>query len=49
MLTPPSSYINFAHGDESLETIYGSSLPRLQKLKQQYDPNRRFNQWFPLS
>ncbi|KAI0403715.1 FAD binding domain-containing protein [Xylaria palmicola] len=44
-----SSYINFAHGDESLPQIYGSSLPKLQELKQKYDPNKRFNQWFPLS
>lgn len=26
-------YINFAYGDESLETVYGDSLPRLQALK----------------
>ncbi|KAK5636776.1 hypothetical protein RRF57_012488 [Xylaria bambusicola] len=45
----PSSYINFAHGDESLSHIYGSSLPKLQKLKRKYDPERRLNQWFPLS
>ncbi|KAI1503405.1 FAD binding domain-containing protein [Biscogniauxia marginata] len=45
----PSSYINFAHGDEPLDQIYGSSLPRLQQLKQKYDPKKRFNQWFPLS
>lgn len=43
------SYINFAHGDESLSQIYGSSLPKLQKLKKKYDPTRRLNQWFPLS
>ncbi|RYP79240.1 hypothetical protein DL769_003063 [Monosporascus sp. CRB-8-3] len=45
----PVSYINFAHGDEPLDHIYGSSLTRLQQLKQKYDPNKRFNQWFPLS
>ncbi|KAI5859280.1 FAD binding domain-containing protein [Durotheca rogersii] len=43
------AYINFAHGDEPLEAIYGSSLPRLQRLKKKYDPKKRFNQWFPLS
>ena len=43
------SYINFAHGDESLENIYGASLPRLQALKKVYDPQNRFNQWFPLA
>ena len=42
------SYINFAHGDEPLETIYGESYTRLQELKTSYDPQNRFNQWFPL-
>lgn len=42
-------YINFAHGDETLEEIYGESLPRLQVLKKQYDPHNRFDQWFDLS
>ena len=42
-------YVNFAHGDESLEAVYGSSLGRLKELKQEYDPRNRFNQWFPLS
>ncbi|KAF2969153.1 hypothetical protein GQX73_g4415 [Xylaria multiplex] len=45
----PSSYINFAHGDEPLSQIYGSSLSKLQKLKLKYDPQKRLNQWFPLS
>ncbi|KAJ2990403.1 hypothetical protein NUW58_g2969 [Xylaria curta] len=45
----PSSYINFAHGDEPLSQIYGSSLSTLKKLKQKYDPKKRLNQWFPLS
>ena len=43
-----SSYINFAHGDEALDVIYGDSLSRLQQLKGVYDPDNRFNQWFPL-
>lgn len=41
-------YLNFAHGDEPLEEIYGESLPRLRELKQQWDPNGRFNQFFPI-
>ncbi|KAI0122728.1 FAD binding domain-containing protein [Daldinia grandis] len=44
-----SAYINFSHGDETLDAVYGSSLPRLRQLKQKYDPKGRFNQWFPLS
>ena len=43
------SYINFAHGDEDLEVVYGSSLQRLQTLKKKYDPKNLFNHWFPLS
>jgi FAD/FMN-containing dehydrogenase len=41
-------YINFAHGDEPLEEIYGDSLPRLRKLKHKWDPENRFNQWFNI-
>ncbi|KAJ8120853.1 hypothetical protein ONZ43_g2543 [Nemania bipapillata] len=44
-----SSYVNFAHGDESLAQIYGSSLGQLKQLKKKYDPYKRLNQWFPLS
>ena len=43
-----TSYMNFAHGDEPLEEIYGESLPRLKELKRQWDPQGRFNQWFPI-
>ncbi|ROW01492.1 hypothetical protein VSDG_02064 [Cytospora chrysosperma] len=42
-------YVNYAHGDESLSSVYGSSLPRLKTLKKIYDPQEKFNQWFPLS
>ena len=42
-------YINYGFGDESLSTIYGPNVATLQKLKEQYDPQKRFNQWFPLS
>ncbi|KAH7074518.1 FAD binding domain-containing protein [Paraphoma chrysanthemicola] len=44
----PASYINFAHGDESLEEVYGENLPRLQELKRRWDPENRFGQWFSL-
>ncbi|XXH05577.1 hypothetical protein Hte_012009 [Hypoxylon texense] len=43
-----STYINFAHGDEALEVIYGNSLPKLRALKHRVDPNDRFNQWFNI-
>ena len=42
-------YINLAHGDEPLETVYGNNVLGLQILKRLYDPYKRFSQWFPLS
>ncbi|TVY33309.1 FAD-linked oxidoreductase [Lachnellula subtilissima] len=44
-----STYINFAFGDEPLETVYGDNVGKLQDLKRKYDPRGRFNQWFPLT
>ncbi|KAH7386628.1 FAD binding domain-containing protein [Phaeosphaeria sp. MPI-PUGE-AT-0046c] len=43
-----ASYVNFLHGDEPLEEIYGDSLPRLQELKHKWDPENKFNQWFNI-
>ena len=43
------SYINFAHGDEALDVVYGPNLQRLQTLKKEYDPKNVFNHWFPLT
>ncbi|OJK01933.1 hypothetical protein ASPACDRAFT_50727 [Aspergillus aculeatus ATCC 16872] len=48
-LSGNSTYINFAFGDESLEDIYGDNLERLRLLKKVYDPQNRFNQFFPLA
>jgi FAD/FMN-containing dehydrogenase len=47
-MTDTLRYINFAHGDETPEAIYGSSLPKLKQLKKQYDPAGLFNQWFTI-
>ncbi|KAI0550085.1 FAD-binding domain-containing protein [Xylaria curta] len=47
-----AAYINSAHGDESLESIYGANkLPRLSALKKAWDPSNvfRFNNPIPLS
>jgi len=44
-----SRYINYANGDEDLVDIYGGNVARLQRIKRQFDPARRFNQFFPLS
>ncbi|KAF6829567.1 FAD binding domain-containing protein [Colletotrichum plurivorum] len=41
--TKPLTYVNYAYGDESLESIYGDSLPRLRRLKAKYDPHGRFS------
>ncbi|KAJ3572917.1 hypothetical protein NPX13_g4887 [Xylaria arbuscula] len=47
----PTTYVNFAAGDESLEMIYGHEkwrLQRLRKLKAKYDPNNRFRWYNPI-
>ncbi|KAJ4405223.1 hypothetical protein N0V91_005382 [Didymella pomorum] len=43
------TYANFANGDESLEAIYGESLPRLRELKRKWDPEGVFGQWFAIT
>ncbi|KAI0102717.1 hypothetical protein GGR51DRAFT_526744 [Nemania sp. FL0031] len=44
-----SVYVNYAHGDESLEQIYGArKLPRLSALKKQWDPDNVFAYNNPL-
>ncbi|OTA57984.1 Glucooligosaccharide oxidase [Hypoxylon sp. EC38] len=36
-------YVNYAHGDETIEQIYGADkLPRLAKLKKAWDPDNVF-------
>lgn len=47
----PTTYVNYAQGGESLESIYGYEswrLKRLLKLKAKYDPNNRFRFYVPL-
>ncbi|KAI8632684.1 hypothetical protein F5Y19DRAFT_491330 [Xylariaceae sp. FL1651] len=42
-------YINYAHGDESPEDLYGpSNLPRLVELKRKWDPQNLFGKGFPV-
>lgn len=48
----PTTYVNYAFGDESVESIYGYSprrLERLRALKAQYDPRGRFNYYNPIN
>ncbi|KAI2619893.1 hypothetical protein GGR54DRAFT_630457 [Hypoxylon sp. NC1633] len=47
-LTQNSTYVNFAHGDEALQVIFGKSLAKLHHIKQRFDPHNRFNQWFSI-
>lgn len=45
------SYVNYAHGDESLEEVYGYEPWRLQKLrwlKKKYDPKNNFGFYEPI-
>ena len=37
-------FVNYAHGDEKLENIYGrNNLPRLADLKKTWDPSHFFS------
>ncbi|KAI0104017.1 hypothetical protein GGR51DRAFT_561393 [Nemania sp. FL0031] len=46
----PTTYLNYAFGDESLESIYGydGQLDRLRALKHKYDPENRFQYYNPI-
>ncbi|KAF3940869.1 hypothetical protein ABW19_dt0208566 [Dactylella cylindrospora] len=44
-------YVNFARGDEALESIYGESwrIEKLKSLKAEWDPLNKFGQYLPIS
>ena len=42
-------YVSYGHGDESLEQVYGSNLPRLTELKSKWDPDDVFRFFHDLS
>ena len=47
----PTTYINYAAGDEPLESIYGYEpwrLEKLRSLKAQYDPDNKFRYYNPI-
>lgn len=48
LITDKDRYVNFAHGDENLTTIYGENVGRLRAIKARVDPENVFNQWFNL-
>lgn len=46
------AYVNYAHGDETLEEVYGYEawrVARLRALKEKYDPLGRFGFYAPIS
>nr|UOS85806.1 FAD-linked oxidoreductase [Hypoxylon rubiginosum] len=45
----PQIYLNYAHGDEPLNQVYGASkLPKLRTLKKKWDPDHLFGFNFPI-
>lgn len=45
------AYVNYAHGDETLQELYGFEpwrLSRLETLKTKYDPEGRFDFYSPI-
>lgn len=49
---PLHAYVNYAHGDESLEALYGYEdwrLWRLRRLKGKYDPFGKFAYYAPIN
>ncbi|RFU76457.1 fad binding domain-containing [Trichoderma arundinaceum] len=46
----PATYLNYAVGNEPLESIYGydGQLPRLRALKSKYDPLNKFRWYNPI-
>ncbi|KAK4194682.1 hypothetical protein QBC40DRAFT_290294 [Triangularia verruculosa] len=46
------SYVNYAHGDEPVEALYGYEpwrLEKLRKVKKQYDPQGKFGFFNPIN
>lgn len=48
---PLHTYVNYAHGDESIEALYGYErwrTEKLQGLKAEYDPFKKFRYYAPI-
>ncbi|KAI1499778.1 hypothetical protein F5X99DRAFT_410695 [Biscogniauxia marginata] len=48
----PTTYVNYAWGDEPIESVYGYEpwrLEKLRSLKAQYDPYGRFSYYNPIT
>ncbi|KAI1120195.1 Glucooligosaccharide oxidase [Nemania abortiva] len=44
-----ATYVNYARGQESQQSMYGASLGRLRTLKAKYDPHNRFGYYNPIT
>lgn len=45
------TYVNYAHGDENLQELYGYEawrVARLKSLKRKYDPEGHFSFYAPI-
>lgn len=45
------TYVNYAHGDENLQELYGYEawrVARLKTLKRKYDPEGHFSFYAPI-
>lgn len=45
------TYVNYAHGDETLQELYGYEawrVSRLESLKSKYDPKGHFSFYAPI-
>ena len=38
----PKAYVEYSHGDETLEEIFGGNVGRLVELKKKWDPKSIF-------
>ncbi|KOS42114.1 hypothetical protein ACN38_g7039 [Penicillium nordicum] len=43
------AYVNYAHGDETTNQLYGDSEQRLLDLKKKYDPTGKFSFYAPIA
>lgn len=44
-----ASYVNYAHGDETLTQMFGEYVPRLRELKDVWDPDNVFGYFHGLT
>lgn len=42
------TYMNYAHGDEDSEALYGPNLSRVMEVKRKWDPTNMFGRGRPI-